>query len=533
MLFAPGNPNDIGLDRLYQLLPTPDQQHVRKLRRDVATHENEAPGAPPRGMVMVDRERPEEPYIFIRGQQGNRGPSVPRQFPAIVAGPDRKPFPADSSGRLEMARLVASKDNPLTARVMVNRVWLQHFGSALVSTPSDFGLRSDPPSHPELLDHLAHHFMEDGWSLKRLHRYMMLSATYQQASSHDPNKSAKDPENRLLWRMNRQRLDFESMRDSLIQASGQLDTKMFGRPYQISKQPFVPRRTIYSEIERQNLESVFRTFDFASPDAHCPQRFETTVPQQALFMMNSPFVEELARHLAESPHLQSQAPPEEKIRQLYHQIFARDPDPQEIELGKQFTSAPPGSSEPAPLWSYGYGSLDGGQVTFTKLPQFTNRGYQGGKDLPDPTTGWVHLHQSGGHPGHGANYHAILRFTAPESNRYSLSSKIHLAAQMSDGIIVSVVRDGHSLLETIEIAAQNECQLEIDAIELEQGSTLDLVVACGRTDSFDSFTWNPIVRGGDQTWTYSDGFSEPKPQPSPWQQYAQALLSTNEFAFAD
>ena len=283
-----------------------------------------------------------------------------------------------------MADLIASKDNPLTARVIVNRIWLQHFGSALVATPSDFGLRSDPPSHPQLLDHLAHRFIEEGWSLKKLHRHLLLSATYQQSSSHNPDKAAKDPENRLMWRMNRQRLDFEAMRDSLIQASGQLDTKMFGRPYEISKQPFVTRRTIYSEVERQNLESVFRTFDFASPDAHCPQRHETTVPQQALFMMNSPFVEQLAQRLAESPSLQSATPPDEKIRHLYHQILARDPDPGELEIGRQFTTAARDADQSPPLWSYGFGSLEDGKVIFTNFPQRTDRGYQGGENLPAP-----------------------------------------------------------------------------------------------------------------------------------------------------
>ena len=238
ILYASGTPYDVSLDQLYRELPTPDQELVRKFRRAVEKHKAEHSGAPPRGMVMTDRARPTEPYIFVRGQQGNRGPKVPRQFPAIAAGGTRKPFPKESSGRLEMAQLIASRDNPLTSRVIVNRVWLQHFGSALVATPSDFGLRSDPPSHPQLLDFLAHRFMEEGWSLKKLHRDLLLSASYQQSSAHDPNKAAKDPENKFLWRMNRKRLDFEALRDSLLQAGSQLDLKMFGRPYPDRQEPF-------------------------------------------------------------------------------------------------------------------------------------------------------------------------------------------------------------------------------------------------------------------------------------------------------
>ena len=136
-------------------------------------------------MALVDRPNPYNVQVFIRGNSDNRGPEVPRQFLEILAGPDRKPF-HEGSGRLELAEAIASKDNPLTARVFVNRVWLHHFGAALVSTPSDFGLRSDPPTHPELLDYLAARFMADGWSVKKLHRLIMLSAAYRQSSEDNP-----------------------------------------------------------------------------------------------------------------------------------------------------------------------------------------------------------------------------------------------------------------------------------------------------------------------------------------------------------
>src|SRR6185312_6715486 len=140
----------------------------------------------------------------------------------VVAGPNRKPF-EHGSGRLELAEDIASTNNPLTARVFVNRVWLQHFGTALVGTPSDFGLRSDPPTNPELLDYLAARFMKDGWSIKKLQRMILLSSTYQQSSDFNANYAKLDPGNQLYWRMNRQRLDFEAMRDTLLDVSGKLD----------------------------------------------------------------------------------------------------------------------------------------------------------------------------------------------------------------------------------------------------------------------------------------------------------------------
>ncbi len=162
---------------------------------------------------------------------------VPRQFLKIVQGEQRKPF-TNGSGRLEMARAIASKDNPLTARVMVNRVWLNHFGAGLVRTPSDFGVRSDPPTHPELLDWLSLRFVEGGWSLKKLHRLVMLSATYEQGSTNKPEYAVSDPENTLLWRVNRRRLDLEAMRDSLVAVTGRLDTTMGGKGVELTSEPF-------------------------------------------------------------------------------------------------------------------------------------------------------------------------------------------------------------------------------------------------------------------------------------------------------
>src|SRR5262249_26240202 len=161
----------------------------------------------------------------------------------VLAGDKRQPF-KKGSGRLEMAQAIVHKDNPLTARVLVNRLWLHHFGAGLVTTPSDFGLRSDPPSHPELLDYLAKHFVEEGWSIKKRHRLILLSHAYRQQSRVVPEAAKVDPENRLLWRMNRRRLDFEALRDGLLAASGKLDLKMGGPAVDIVAAPFSGRRTV-------------------------------------------------------------------------------------------------------------------------------------------------------------------------------------------------------------------------------------------------------------------------------------------------
>ncbi len=219
------------------------------------------PSACPRAMVVYDKPEPVEPRIFLRGNPSQLGRPVARQFVAIATPDERQPF-ASGSGRLELARAITAPDNPLTARVIVNRVWMYHFGEPLVSTPNDFGRRSTPPTHPELLDHLATQFMRDGWSLKKLHRRIMLSRAYQMSSTPGneliSEAAAVDPENQLLWRMNAQRLDFEAMRDTLLSVAGRLQQRNGGRPVDIVSDPSSSCRTLYGLVDRQSLPAVFR-----------------------------------------------------------------------------------------------------------------------------------------------------------------------------------------------------------------------------------------------------------------------------------
>ncbi len=304
------------------------------------------PEQPADVMTLADAPQPVAPHVFVRGNSGNPGEEVPRQFLSVVAGEDRQPF-QNGSGRLELAQAIASADNPLTARVIVNRIWMHYFEQPLVETPSDFGLRSGAPTHPELLDYLASALIENNWSLKSVHRLILTSATYQQSSAERPDGRKLDPENRLLYRMNRKRLDFESMRDALLAASGQLDESVGGASVDLLAEPWPTRRTIYGRIDRQNLPNLFRTFDFASPDTHSPQRFTTTVPQQALYLLNSPFVLAQAHHLAARAEFDDAAGPADKIRRLYEVTFARQPSEQELALGEAFLTGEQAAAEPA------------------------------------------------------------------------------------------------------------------------------------------------------------------------------------------
>ncbi|HUR55258.1 MAG TPA: DUF1553 domain-containing protein, partial [Gemmataceae bacterium] len=271
---------------------------------------------------------PFDPRVFDRGHPGRPSEVVPRQFPKI-ANPERQPF-QHGSGRLELAREIVSRSNPLTARVFVNRVWMHHFGKPLVNTPGDFGLRSDPPTHPELLDWLAAEFAE-GWRVKALHKRIMLSAAYTQSSLDDDTGLKADPENRLLWKQNRRRLDFEALHDSLLAVSGNLDLTPGG--------PSVPlfgrRRAVYGYVDRLEFPSLLTTFDVPNPATLTPERTSTTVAPQALYLMNGPFARAAAKRLAAS---QKARDPGERLDAIFRTLFGRTPTTGERELSLKYVA---------------------------------------------------------------------------------------------------------------------------------------------------------------------------------------------------
>src|SRR5262249_29078324 len=287
---------------------------------------------------VFDTEPLCDPRVFIRGDSSRLGERVPRQFLRIVAGERRKPF-AHGSGRLDLAKALTAPDNPLTARVIVNRVWMHHFGEPLVENPSDFGFRTGPPTHPELLDYLATTLQRDGWSLKKLHRQLMLSAVYQQASFDRPRCRRPAAANRLLWPFNRRRLDLEAMRDALLSVSGRLDHRMLGRPVDVAGDPRNTRRTVYGLVDRQSLPGLYRSFDFASPDQSAERWPRTTVPRQAPCGMNAPVMLEQARSLAARPEVARETDSVRRVAALYRLVLCRWPGAGEVRLALDFVAA--------------------------------------------------------------------------------------------------------------------------------------------------------------------------------------------------
>ena len=290
---------------------------------------------PAQALHVVREGEPTDLHVMIRGDVNRPGSLVPRRFLEVLSPDSPRPF-GEGSGRRELAAAIVDRSNPLTARVIVNRVWGRFFGRPLAATPSNFGRLGEPPTHPLLLDDLAVRFMDAGWSLKWLQREIVLSSTYRQASEGSAESVEKDPANLLLARMNRRRLQIEAWRDTLLAVSGRLDPTV-GGPSIDPQEPESRRRTVYARVSRLDLNPMLATFDFPDPNAHSAGRAATTTPLQKLFVMNSPFVvrqaDALAARILAGP---SADDPAAGVLQTYRLLLQRDPTPRERELGVGF-----------------------------------------------------------------------------------------------------------------------------------------------------------------------------------------------------
>jgi hypothetical protein len=503
--------------------------------------------APSHATILVDRPLPSTPRVFTRGNPLLKGDEVPRQF--LSAFGKQTPF-TNGSGRLELAEAITDPRNPLTARVMVNRLWQHHFGRGIVSTPSDFGKQGTAPSHPELLDWLAQRFIDSGWSVKAMHRLIMLSQTYQQSSqTSDP----RDPDNRLLSRMNPHRLSFEEARDAWIAATGRLNLRVGGRPEALFASNNT-RRTLYALVDRENVPAVMRTFDFANPDLSIPQRTETTVPQQALFGMNHPFVVQQAKLLLKwsaQPSLQSDTN-DSRIHFIYQKLFQRTPTPEELASALRFVEEDQATivaaTDHSKSWQYGYGEWDestGRVKNFRPLPHFTGSAWQGDEAWPNEKLGWAQLTASGGHPGNDRQHAVVRRWIAGADGSYNVNSTLIHEPKVGDGIRAFVSHSRLGKLRSATVLGIN-AEMNLDTIAFQAGDTLDFIVDIGNGLNSDQFLWSPKITpgtqlttgsGGDspnETWDAEKDFStQPKSQLTAWEQLVQVLMLSNEFMFVD
>jgi len=317
-----------GLER--QLSPE-RKSYIDGLRADIEKLQKEQPPHFPYAHGVIEAEKPENLRLSLRGSPYNLGDETPRHFLSVL---DPVPL-SHGSGRLDLAEQIVKQ--PIAMRVIVNRVWRSHMGTGIVDTPSNFGVTGERPTNPELLEYLAQRFVDEGMSLKKLHREIMLSTVYQLSDEDSKENYDKDPANRFYWRANRHRMDAEQIRDSILAVAGTLETKMSGPSEPLT--PDFKRRTVYGKISRYRLDDYLQLFDFPSPNISAEKRFTTSVPLQRLFFMNSDFVQQQAEVLAQS--VTTEPDNSARIRKAYRLVFARDAAPDEVQLGLDYLRSEP------------------------------------------------------------------------------------------------------------------------------------------------------------------------------------------------
>jgi mono/diheme cytochrome c family protein len=320
--------------QLLRFLTVEQRARLERMQGELAALEKAAPLEYPYLMGLADTEKPANLKLALRGNVHSLGDEVPRGLPAILAGSgaDPKPF-TQGSGRLELAQAIVQ--HPLTARVIANRIWLHHFGRGIVASPSNFGVMGDRPSHPELLDYLASRLIENKWSVKRLHREIMLSSVYQLSAGRIPANQTLDPDNQLLWRAHFRRLEAEAIRDSLLFVSGALDERVGGPPEELNDAAS-KKRTVYARIRRTGGEGILGLFDFPDPALSGDQRSVTNVPLQGLFFLNSDLVWREAGRLAERLQAGPAADDPARIHRAYRLLYGRNASEAELRRGLAF-----------------------------------------------------------------------------------------------------------------------------------------------------------------------------------------------------
>ena len=498
------------------------------------------PGAPMRAMAMME-DKPFDAKVFLRGNPKTPGPDAPRAWFTVLSPPDRRPWPKESTGRRELAECIASADNPLTARVFVNRVWAWHFGEGLVRTASNFGLRGERPTHPELLDWLASEFVAKGWSIKQLHRQIILSATYQQASGPRPEAAKVDSDNKLLWRFSPRPLEFEPFRDSVLATTGKLEFIEGGKPAEIAGAEPNLHRTVFGIVDRKNLPNLFRSFDFPDPCFTASRRSATALTPCALVLLNSPLVVESAKALAARA---TSGSPEERVRQIYRIAFQREPRPGELKKALEFVAAAPEHDVVMPEatdWQYGLARYE---PESKSLRDFVDLKISGDTAKPAsavPGMGNLKLNADGGATAPTAEIASVRRWRAPYPGKVNIAAEFSHSLNTGDGVTARVLHNRLGLLGEWK-AADSSQMTEIKDIEMMKGDTLDFVVTGGDAKE-DAYHWAPTIVmperelpgmfGMAMRWDAKTNFQDPATAPRPlsgWQELAQVLLMSNEFA---
>ena len=526
MLLVKDSPVRFPSDQIRRTRIIPANDPSSKAIGDLVKLIKDHPGAPPRPMVFSDAAKPVDGHVYVRGNPAIKGPEAPRQFISVLKEVAPEPFPKEKSGRLQLAQAITSRQNPLTPRVIVNRIWAWHFGTPIVGSPSDFGFQGEKPANQPLLDHLAAWFMDHGWSFKQMHKYLMLSAAYQRADF--PVRP----------------LELEPFRDSLLAVSGRLDPTPFGKAQRGGTDT---RRTLYGYVDRKLLPSLYRSFDFPNPTFTNPQRARSMLVPRALILMNSPLLVESAKAVAAT--LAKDYPDDAaRIVELYRRVLQRDPDETEVRSALAYMASYPPNDLVHPEsqdWQYGYGTFDGEakKVTaFASITAFDGKAFKTSAKSEDGKTGGVMVDAMGGDAGPGAGLSSIRRWVVPHDGTVIITAELTHTDPKTEGVVARIISSRSGPLGEWQALAQSVVT-NLEGVAVKQGDTLDFVVTSQTDKDAGPYQWSPSILmpgvempgmvGMARRWDARTDFADPSKPPKPLsalEELCQALLLSPEFA---
>ncbi len=531
-------------DRISEFMDQEDGNQRRQRQSAMSKVMAEHPGSPPRAMSLSDKKDWSRAVIFQRGNPANRGEEFDRQWLSFLGG---GAFPEGKSPRLAFAEKITDPGNPLTARVMVNRVWAWHFGAPLAE-PGDFGMQTPSPALLPLLDTLALSFQEKGYSLKELQRLILTSRAFRLAASGPEENNAIDEANTRFWKWNRRRLDFESMRDRVLATSGALDTSHTGgRSVNLDNLSSDPRRSVYAFVDRYALPGTFVSFDLPHPDHHSPKRVETTVPQQALYFLNGPLVLRQAAKLTSSTEFKALPDDKARVAWIYQKLFRRAPATEESEGAVDFiASAAPADYAPrlGGYWEVRHGPDTGApSEDLTAFPLFQDKVWKTGPDVATAPIRWLHAGAGGGHVG--AHHVMVLRWRANGEGQVRMAG--HLKRTQKDGDTLAWRIDGKGKEQAAaNFAPEAETDIAGTWTDVKAGDTVDLVLRAPQGDSCGGIAWSLRIEGREsanapveEVANFNEQFpksNDPAPAAAPadpWADLVQMLWASNEFHFID
>lgn len=541
----PACPLSYGIDRIGDFMDVEDGNQRRQRLSAMSRLQAEHPGSPPRAMNLTDRETWSPARTFRRGNPADRSDPFERQWLSFLGGDEFEP---GKSPRLSLAEKIADPANPLTARVMANRVWAWHFGQALAD-PGDFGPQEPEPKLLALLDWLAMEFTGSGGSLKELHRTLLGSRAFRLAAEGAPGNTAIDEANSLFWKWNRRRADFEAMRDRLLASAGTLDSgRIGGRSVSLDHPSSDSRRTLYAFVDRYALPTTFVSFDLPHPDHHSAGRMETTVPQQALYFLNGPMIlrqaERLAGNLAEENLPDDSA----RVRVIYERLLGRPAEPDEVDRALSWIhSSDPADYQPrlSGHWEVRHAPDTGGRLgELLAFPIFADKAWRTG---PDPATApvrWLNVTAGNGHAS--ANHAMVLRWRAHGDGEVRLTGTLRRVQKGGSTLAWDVAGPDGEPLVAAAFPPDSSSEIATGWTGVRSGDTIDFILRAPDGDSCGTVGWDLRVAGresadGDEfevgNFTKQFPTSEHAPPApaigSPWADLIQMIWASNEFHFID